>query len=211
MEASILNSSDQLLASSDLEVRRGQRALISGLSFALEAGQMALIVGPNGSGKTSLLRVLAGLSPASKGSVSWGGTEVHRLAPEQRAQITYRGHLDGLKKDLTVEENLDFYASLGGEPLDFEALLVDLQLADLRHRQVRFLSAGQRRRTGLAALKVRRARLWILDEPMTNLDQSGRQLVADWIGSHLAEGGVAVVATHQAEELVASGTLMVEL
>jgi heme exporter protein A len=133
------------------------------------------------------------------------------LAPEQRAQITYRGHLDGLKKDLTVEENLEFYASLGGEPLDFDALLIDLQLADLRHRQVRFLSAGQRRRTGLAALKVRRARLWILDEPMTNLDQSGRQLVADWIGNHLAEGGVAVVATHQAEELVANGTLMVEL
>jgi heme exporter protein A len=76
---------------------------------------------------------------------------------------------------------------------------------------VRFLSAGQRRRTALAALKVRDARLWILDEPMTNLDQAGRALVAQWIADHLAGGGLAVVATHQAEELVASGTLMVEL
>lgn len=206
-----MNSPEHLLSSEALGVRRGQRALIDGLSFKLAAGQMALIVGPNGAGKTSLLRVLAGLTPASRGSVNWRRTAVHRLAPEQRAEITYRGHLDGLKGDLTVMENLEFYASLGGGRTVIEPLLSALQLGDLRDRQVRFLSAGQRRRTGLAALKVRDARLWILDEPMTNLDQAGRALVAQWIADHLAGGGLAVVATHQAEELVASGTLMVEL
>jgi heme exporter protein A len=202
---------DALLASDQLEIRRGSRALIRDLSFGLEAGGMALIVGPNGAGKTSLLRVLAGLSPAARGSVAWRGTAVDRLMPEERAEITYRGHLDGLKKDLTVNENLDFYRVLAAERPRSDGLLDRLRLADVADRPIRFLSAGQRRRTALATLKVRNAKLWILDEPMTNLDREGRDLVADWIGTHLEEGGLAIIATHQPDELAKRGALMVEL
>jgi heme exporter protein A len=90
-------------------------------------------------------------------------------------------------------------------------LLTRLRLADVADRPVRFLSAGQRRRTALATLKVRNAKLWILDEPMTNLDREGRALIVEWIGAHLEEGGLAVVATHQPDDLVKPGALMVEL
>lgn len=206
-----MTTADPLLASDRLEIRRGRRALIDDLSFELGAGGMALIVGPNGAGKTSLLRVLAGLTPATGGQVTWRDTSVHRLMPEQRAEITYRGHLDGLKKDLSVQENLDFYRTLAAERTELDGLLDSLRLADVADRPVRFLSAGQRRRAALATLKVRNAKLWLLDEPMTNLDREGRGLVAQWIGAHLGAGGLAIVATHQPDELVALGTLMVEL
>lgn len=210
-EARNLSPADHLLTSEALEVRRGPRVLVRDLSFSLSARQMALVVGPNGAGKTSLLRVLAGLTPAARGSARWRDEDLHRLPPERRAEITYRGHLDGLKKDLTVRENLSFYRSLGQAAAPLDRLLEQLRLGSLVDRQVRFLSAGQRRRTALAALKVSPARLWILDEPMTNLDRDGRSLVAEWLGAHLAAGGLAVVATHQPDELMSHGTLMIEL
>lgn len=209
--AALKPATDPMLASEALEVRRGERTLISELSFGLGAGQMALVVGPNGAGKTSLLRVLAGLSPAAKGRARWCGLDLHRLPPERRAEITYRGHLDGLKNDLSITENIEFYRALAAEQTDPRGLLESLELGDIDDRRVRFLSAGQRRRTALATLKVRNAKLWVLDEPMTNLDRDGRRLVADWLASHLAAGGLAVVATHQPDELAGSGMLMIEL
>ena len=194
-----------------LGVSRGGRRLIHGLSFELEAGQAALIVGPNGSGKTSLLRVLAGLSPPATGMVRWAETEVGRLAPEQRADISYRGHLDGLKKDLTVRENLEFHRSLSGGTGPLDDLLGTLELSDVADHRLRFLSVGQRRRAGLATLKAGTARLWLLDEPMANLDIDGRKLVARWIEEHLGAGGLAAIATHQPDELAARGALSIEL
>jgi heme exporter protein A len=199
-----------LLEARNIDVWRGERCLVRGLDFALAAGQLALVIGPNGAGKTSLLRILAGLAPTASGILTWNAVPLRRLAPEQRADIGYGGHLDGLKKDLTVAENLAFWASLRGHQRGFDDLLAELDLDAVAGKQVRFLSAGQRRRAGLAALRVGGARLWILDEPMTNLDSAGRSLVARWLFEHLEGGGIAVVATHQAEELKRPGALLVE-
>jgi heme exporter protein A len=200
-----------VLRASGVALWRGDRCLFESLSFALAAGRIALLVGANGVGKTTLLRVLAGLAPPSAGVVTWDGVPVASLPVERRGAIAYRGHLDGLKKDLTVAENLEFHSGFAGAREDWRAALRDLDLASAFDTRVRHLSAGQRRRTALAALKASAAKLWILDEPMTNLDAAGRATILRWTREHLAHGGSAVVATHQPEELAAPGALVIEL
>ncbi len=199
------------LRAESLDVWRGEACLFAGLSFELLPGQMALITGANGSGKTTLLRVLAGRTLPAGGSVSWSGAAVHRLAPETRSEISYQGHLDGLKKELTVRENLEFFREFwrGQEPID--PLLEELRLSSCRDREVRYLSAGQRRRTALGCMWLKPARLWLLDEPLTNLDAKGGELVAAWLQRHTSTGGLAVVATHQPEQLGASASIEIEL
>jgi heme exporter protein A len=204
-------SDHALLQGRELAVWRGERCLFEQLHFQLEAGQLALLVGPNGSGKTTLLRVLAGLASPTEGEVTWSGTPVADLAPEQRAEIAYRGHLEALKRDLTVRENLDFQLALRSKAAVFDDLLAELKLDAAAETRVRYLSAGQRRRSALALLRLAGAKLWLLDEPTTNLDTHGRALLRDWVRRHLAEGGVAVIATHQPDELAAAGTLLIEL
>jgi heme exporter protein A len=199
------------LTAESLEVWRGGHCLFESLDFDLVEGKIALLVGPNGAGKTTLLRVLAGLTPPTTGRVTWRGMDVRGLEVEQRAEIAYRGHLDGLKNDLTVAENLEFYRSIRGSGAPIDALLRALRIRERRNVRVRNLSAGQRRRAGLASLRLGGARLWILDEPMTNLDADGRALVAAWIEKHVDGGGMAVVATHRPDELSRSGALVVEL
>ncbi len=200
-----------MLSVEALEVWRGANCLFEGLEFELGTGQAAVLVGPNGAGKTTLLRILAGLAPPTEGRVRWDGTDVRALAPERRAEIAYRGHFDGLKKDLTVYENLAFHRRMYAGTGPIEPVLAALQLEAKRDTPVRRLSAGQRRRTALATLRLSGARLWILDEPTTNLDAEGRGLVTDWIAAHVAEGGSAVVATHQTSGLLEPGALLIEL
>lgn len=206
-----MDHSRPVLVLRDVDIWRGERCLFRGLSLELDGGELALLVGPNGSGKTSLLRVLAGLAPCAAGEVAWNGVAITRLPPESRGDIQFRGHLDGLKKELTVEENLTFWARMRGAPGDLGPVLAALGLTSVADRPVRHLSAGQRRRAALAALELAAARLWLLDEPMTNLDSGGRKLVAEWLDRHLGDGGIAVVATHQPEELSRPGATIVEL
>lgn len=194
-----------------LEVARGQRRLFVGLDFEVKTGELALVTGPNGAGKTTLLRTLAGLRLPSAGQVSYGEVPVSRVARGLTAPIAFQGHLDGLKKDLTVYENLRFSAALWGGEGDIDQLGEELGLADCIDRQVRFLSAGQRRRTALGCMRLRPASLWLLDEPLTNLDARGAGLVAAWLDAHLGRGGSAVVATHQPDKLPGRAAIEVDL
>jgi heme exporter protein A len=192
-------------------VWRGERCLFEQLNFELGARQLALLVGANGSGKTTLLRILAGLAHPTSGSVTWKGVAMGELATEERAEVAYRGHLEALKRDLTVVENLDFHAKVWRRESKFERLLEELKLDRVAHMRARHLSAGQRRRVALAMLKLSGAQLWLLDEPTTNLDGEGRALLVEWARRHVEDGGLAVIATHQPDEFVAPGALMIEL
>lgn len=194
-----------------LEVARGERRLFAGLEFELMSGELALVTGPNGAGKTTLMRTLAGLRLPSAGSVSFGEVPVSRIARGLTAPIAFQGHMDGLKKDLTVAENLRFSAALWGGNEEVEALAAELGLEDCLTRQVRFLSAGQRRRAALGCMRLRPATLWLLDEPLTNLDARGAGLIAQWLGVHLDRGGSAVVATHQPDKLAGRASIEVDL
>jgi heme exporter protein A len=133
------------------------------------------------------------------------------LPIECRGDIAYRGHLDGLKRDLTVLENLRFHATIWRGRPEFDTLLEDVALSAVANVRVRHLSAGQQRRASLATLRLGTSKVWILDEPTTNLDTNGRGKVIAWIRAHLAAGGTAVVATHQPDELAQKGALVVEL
>ena len=200
-----------LLCGQELAVWRGERCLFEQLHFDLGAGQLALLVGANGSGKTTLLRVLAGLGLPTAGRATWKGIPVSELAAEERAEVAYRGHLEALKRDLTVLENLDFHATLWRRESRLDGVLAELKLDQVAHMRARYLSAGQRRRVALAMLHLSGAKLWLLDEPTTNLDSEGRALLVEWTRRHLANGGLAVIATHQPDEFATRGALVIEL
>jgi heme exporter protein A len=206
-----LRTAEETLHVEGLDVWRGEHCLFESLSFTVAPGEAALVLGPNGAGKTTLLRILAGLSLPGAGSVTWSGVPVRALAFERRGEIAYRGHLEALKKDLSVLENIEFYRALWNCPEPTAALLGEVGLDAFPHRRVRQLSAGQKRRLALAALRSQQARLWILDEPMTNLDVAGRSLVATWVRDHIAAGGSAVIATHQTDALSQIARYAVEL
>ncbi len=168
----------------DLAVARGGITVLEGLSFSLGAGAALVLRGPNGVGKTTLLRTLAGLQPAVAGRLS--------LEPEEMA---YAAHADGIKAVLTVEENLRFWAAVSGQGA-VEAALGAMNLADLRHRRAAHLSAGQKRRLGLARLLVTGRKLWLLDEPTVSLDAASVVLFGQVVRQHLAAGGAALMASH---------------
>ncbi|MBW7931068.1 MAG: heme ABC exporter ATP-binding protein CcmA [Gammaproteobacteria bacterium] len=182
-----------MLMGIDLTLWRGATCLFSELSLEVPSGSALLLRGANGTGKTSLLRVLAGLTRPECGTISWQG----EVCPDGlRSLAAYSGHHSALNADLTVMQNLVFYARLGGWSGHLGQLLEGLGLAALADLELRHLSAGQRRRGGLARLLMSDCRVWLLDEPFTNLDAAGRQLVEERIAAHLAGGGVAVAAAH---------------
>jgi heme exporter protein A len=168
----------------NLAVARGGVTVLEGLAFAVAAGQVLILRGPNGSGKTTLLRTLAGLQPPIAGSIG--------LAPDQ---VAYAAHADGLKSTLTVAENLGFWAEIYGGPAPDRAVAA-LDLRSLYHRRAGELSAGQKRRLGLARLLVTGRPLWLLDEPTVSLDAASVERFAGVLRDHLAAGGAAIIASH---------------
>ncbi|MFZ5782042.1 MAG: cytochrome c biogenesis heme-transporting ATPase CcmA [Pseudomonadota bacterium] len=183
----------------DLACRRGGRPVLGGLSFALGPGELLALTGRNGSGKTTLLRALALLAPPHAGTIRWLGANVRADPDAWRGRLAWLGHLDGLKGDLSVRENLSVAQRLrggraSGERLD--GVLAAFDLAGLAGRAVRTLSAGQRRRTALARVALSGAPLWLLDEPLNALDGPAQDALRAVIGAHLADGGLAIVATH---------------
>ena len=195
-----------MLEASNLECVRGERSLFSKLSFRLDGGEMLDLQGKNGSGKTSLLRMLCGLSPPADGEIRWRGELIGKLGEEFRRELCYLGHFNAIKEELTPLENLLSSARLAGEHLDEVAALVALEIVGLAGREdlaCRYLSQGQKRRVALARLVNERRALWVLDEPYVALDTAAVELVAGLIGTHLQRGGLAVLTTHQAVEVVA--------
>lgn len=172
------------LAVRDLSVARGGVPVLTGVGLTLEAGCALILRGPNGSGKTTLLRTLAGLQPPLAGSIE--GAE---------DQIAYAAHSDGLKSMLSVTENLRFWAEVFGTE-NIEPAIESFHLADLRNRLAGTLSAGQKRRLGLARLLVTGRSVWALDEPTVSLDRNAVTMFADAVRAHLASGGAALIATH---------------
>ena len=187
-----------LLAGRGLSLLRGDRCLFADLDFVLDAGELLLVEGPNGSGKTSLLRAIAGLLPPDDGEVLWRGRNARRFRQPFHAELVWMGHFPGFKGDLTLLENLRFESGLrcpGGAAAD--PVFERLGLCTLGRIPFRLLSAGQQRRVALARLALSGAMLWLMDEPFTNLDAGGRGLVRDLLSEHLGVGGVAVMASHQ--------------
>jgi heme exporter protein A len=173
---------------------RGGREVFSGLDFEAAAGEALAVTGPNGSGKTSLLRLIAGLLTMADGSIGLDGGEGELTLPEQ---AHYLGHRDALKPALSVLENLCFWQKfLGGEVLDAGQALAAVGIDHAAHLPAAFLSAGQRRRLSIARLLAARRPIWLLDEPTSALDASAQGLFAGLMRDHLARGGLIIAATH---------------
>lgn len=196
------------LAVEALACARGGRLVFRDVALALQAGQALSLRGANGSGKSSLLRMLAGLLAPSAGAIRWEGRDIAEDREGHRGRVGYLGMLDALKPALTVAENLAFHAALhGGAPTRARHAIDAVGLAKLAATPARRLSQGQRRRAAIARLLVQDSPLWLLDEPTLALDQDGLARLGAAISAHLAGGGIAVIATHVELPAVTAATL----
>jgi len=171
----------------DLCVQRSGKVLLEGLSFSASSGDLIWITGSNGSGKTSILKSLAGVIAVDKSQIDWSHKTSH---------IAYLGHNDGLKGNLTVCENLEFWHAVFKSDVDLETTMKRLDIWRLREQRAKRLSAGQSRRVALARMLLKNAKLWLLDEPAAPMDVEGREEITDLIATHLSGGGIALIATH---------------
>jgi len=187
------------LTADNLHLWRGEQHVLQGLSFALNRSECLQVTGANGAGKTTLLRALCGLVPLEEGRVCWRGQDINDDPENYHGELSYLGHDNGLKGDLTAAENL-YYAARLRRRISADQVLAALSRVgapDVARQRVRRLSAGQRRRVALARMTLTGGALWILDEPGANLDSRGQAVVIELLQAHLEAGGAAVVATHQ--------------
>jgi heme exporter protein A len=185
---------------------RGTRLLFKELSFSAESGELVELRGPNGSGKTSLLRILCGLAMPAAGEVRWNGTGIRSLGEGYFGAVAYLGHQNAVKDELTAIENLRISSAVCGYALDkkeAQEILKRVGLTQQQNLPARVLSAGQRRRLAMTRLLTSKARLWILDEVLTSLDDTAMNLSREFISEHLKQDGIAIVATHQDLSLAA--------
>ncbi len=200
------------LTASDLHLWRGERHVLRGVSFELRSGTALHVRGPNGVGKTSLLRTACGLLHPEQGTVRWNGADI-RVAEDFLERLAYLGHDGALKGDLTVNENLRFEIGLRRrvDESQLSAALARFAVEECAELPCRVLSAGQRRRVALCRVLLSGAQLWVLDEPFTNLDTSSTERIADELATHLQNGGMALVAAHQELQLRAGRVARLEL
>lgn len=189
-----------MLFAHDLACERGERLLFRNLAFELRDGEALLVRGGNGHGKTSLLRILCGLSDPAAGVVRWRGERIGNAHEQYGREMAYVGHANGIKDDLSPLENLCLAAALCGRELNPAAATAALEQVGLSRCMdlpARVLSFGQRRRVALAGLLTAGALLWILDEPLTGLDIQGVAMVEQMIRDHVVAGGMVIMTTHQ--------------
>jgi heme exporter protein A len=193
---------------------RGDRVLFTDLNFGVDGGELLRIEGRNGSGKTTLLRALAGLLLPETGEIRWDGKNIRSLREEYSRHLLYLGHLNGIKGDLSAVENLRIAAVLDGFRLTEGrawAILGEIGLRGHEDLPSKHLSQGQKRRVALARLLANAARVWILDEPFTALDVAAVELLQEVIRRHIADGGMAIVTTHQEVAMLGAHTRAVTL
>ncbi len=203
-----------MLEATNLACVRGSRRLFSDLNFSLAAGTLLQVTGPNGSGKTSLQRIICGLMAPDAGEVKWGDANIKSLGEDYSSNFIYIGHRHGVKDELTSVENLRIAAGLTGAELtknDAARALGEVGLAGREDLPARFLSEGQKRRSALARLITSRRTLWVLDEVLASLDTAAIRMVESLIERHLSEGGMAIVTTHQPLNLTAGSIQQLEL
>ena len=205
---------ESMLEAVNLGCTRGDRRLFTALNFSVKPGELIELRGANGSGKTSLLRILCGLAAPAEGEVRWQGKNIRSLGEEYSGAVSYLAHQNGVKDELSAIENLRIACGVAGNPLstsDAQAILERVGLSRQQNLPARSLSAGQRRRVALARLLTSKGALWLLDEVLTSLDDTAIKLSRQFIGDHLSNGGLAVIATHQELDMAVDRVQRIEL
>ncbi len=209
-------SSDSLHKDAGLQWRqvdlwRGDRCLQRQLNGHLQPGHAITLRGPNGCGKTTLIRTLCGLSETEQGDIRWNGNPIAQQRSVFHSALAYAGHRSGFKDELTARENLRFAARLSGSAIRLQPVLTALQLDGCADLPLANLSAGQRRRVTLARVLTSGKALWVFDEPFTNLDQTGRDWLSEQFDRHLGTHGMLLLAAHQQSGIEAGRETVIEL